>query len=172
VAVALQVVSSAFSSYLPLFLADAHGVDPALAGMLGGLAIGTGVFGAPIGGALSDRIGRKPVILASLVGTGPLIYLVAVLGYGPALFGVMALYGVLMSMRMAPMESLIADVVPLNRRATVLGIYYFLAQETAGVATPLVGRLIDAIGPSSTFVLLAAVATLVTLLILLFRRRI
>ena len=172
VAVALQVVSSAFSSYLPLFLADAHGVDPALAGMLGGLAIGTGVFGAPIGGALSDRIGRKPVILASLVGTGPLIYLVAVLGYGPALFGAMALYGVLMSMRMAPMESLIADVVPLNRRATVLGIYYFLAQETAGVATPLVGRVIDAIGPSSTFVLLAAVATLVTLLILLFRRRI
>jgi MFS family permease len=171
VAIALQVVSSAFSSYLPLFLADVHGIDPALAGMLGGVAIGTAVFGAPVGGALSDRFGRKPVIVASLVGTGPLIYLVAVLGYGPALFGAMALYGFLMSMRMAPMESLIADVVPMNRRATVLGIYYFLSQETAGVATPLVGRVIDAIGPSSTFILLAALATLVALLILLFRRR-
>jgi MFS family permease len=171
VAIALQVVSSAFSSYLPLFLADVHGIDPALAGMLGGVAIGTAVFGAPVGGALSDRFGRKPVIVASLVGTGPLIYLVAVLGYGPALFGAMALYGFLMSMRMAPMESLIADVVPMNRRATVLGIYYFLSQKTAGVATPLVGRVIDAIGPSSTFILLAALATLVALLILLFRRR-
>jgi MFS family permease len=84
----------------------------------------------------------------------------------------MVLYGVLMGTRMAPMESLIADVVPLNRRATVLGIYYFLGQETAGVATPLVGRLIDAIGPSSTFVLLAAFTTLVAVLIFLFHRRI
>ena len=171
VAIALQVVGSAFSTYLPLFLAGAHGVDPALAGTLGGLAIGSGVLGAPVGGALSDRLGRKPVILVSLVATGPLIYLVAVLGYGPLLIGAMALYGVLMSMRMAPMESLIADVVPLNKRATVLGIYYFLGQETAGVATPLVGKVIDAIGPSSTFLHIAVLTTLLALLTLLFRRQ-
>jgi len=172
VAVALQVVGSAFATYLPLFLADTHGIDPALAGMLGGLAIGAGVLGAPVGGALSDRVGRKPVILVSLAGTGPLICLVAVLGYGPLLIGAMALYGILMSMRMAPMESLIADVVPLNRRATVLGIYYFLGQETAGVATPVIGGVIDAIGPSSTFLLIAALTTLLAVLTLLCRRRI
>lgn len=172
VAVLLQVIGSAFSTYLPLFLADAHGVDPALAGILGGLAIGTGAIGAPIAGALSDRVGRRPVILASLAATGPLIYLVAVVGYGPMLIGIMALYGILMSMRMAPMESLIADVVPLNRRATVLGIYYFLGLETAGVASPLVGKMIDVIGPSPTFMLLAAMATLLALFVLLFRRRI
>lgn len=172
VAVLLQVIGSAFSTYLPLFLADAHGVDPALAGILGGLAIGTGAIGAPIAGALSDRVGRRPVILASLVATGPLIYLVAVVSYGPMLIGIMALYGILMSMRMAPMESLIADVVPLNRRATVLGIYYFLGLETAGVASPLVGKLIDVIGPSPTFQILAALATLLALLVFLFRNRI
>jgi len=83
----------------------------------------------------------------------------------------MAFYGVLMSMRMAPMESLIADVVPLNKRATVLGIYYFLGQETAGVATPLVGKVIDAIGPSSTFLHIAVLTTLLALLTLLFRRQ-
>jgi FSR family fosmidomycin resistance protein-like MFS transporter len=170
VAVALQVVGSAFATYLPLFLADTHGVDPALAGMLGGLAIGAGVLGAPVGGAMSDRVGRKPVILASLAATGPLICLVAVVGYGPLLIGVMALYGILMSLRMAPIESLIADVVPQNRRATVLGIYYFLGQETAGVATPLIGRVIDAIGPSPTFLLIAAVTTLLAVLTLLLRR--
>ncbi len=171
-AVLLQVIGSAFSTYLPLFLADAHGVDPALAGILGGLAIGTGAIGAPIAGALSDRVGRKPVILASLAATGPLICLVAVVGYGPMLIGIIALYGILMSMRAAPMESLIADVVPLNRRATVLGIYYFLGLETAGVASPLVGMMIDVIGPSPTFILLAALATLLALLVFLFRRRI
>ena len=172
VTVLLQVIGSAFSTYLPLFLADAHGVDPALAGILGGLAIGTGAIGAPIAGALSDRVGRRPVILASLAATGPLIYLVAVVGYGPLLIGIMALYGILMSMRMAPMESLIVDVVPRGRRATVLGIYHFLGLETAGVASPLVGKMIDVIGPSPTFILLAALATLLALLVFLFRRRI
>jgi len=172
VAVMLQVVGSAFATYLPLFLADAHGVDPALAGMLGGLAVGAGVLGAPVGGALSDRVGRKPVILTSLVATGPLICLVALLGYGPLLIGATILYGIVMSMRMAPIESHIADVVPLSRRATVLGLYYFLGQETAGVSTPLIGRLIDAMGPSSTFLLIAAVTTFVAVLTLLFRRRI
>lgn len=170
-AVLLQVIGSAFSTYLPLFLADAHGVDPALAGILGGLAVGAGAIGAPVAGALSDRVGRKPFILVSLATSGPLIYLVAVVDYGPMLIGIIALYGVMMGMRAAPMESLIADVVPLNRRATVLGIYHFVAQETAGVLAPLVGRVIDAIGPSSTFLLLAAVATLLALFVFLFRHR-
>jgi MFS family permease len=83
----------------------------------------------------------------------------------------MALYGIVMSLRMAPIESHIADVVPLNRRATVLGVYYFLGQETAGVATPLIGRVIDAVGPSQTFLLIAAVTTLLAVLTLLLRRK-
>lgn len=171
-AVAFQVAGSAFTAFLPLFLADVHGVDPSLAGMLGGLAIGAGVLGAPLGGALSDRLGRKPVIVGSLVSTGPLIYLVATAAYGPILIGAMVLYGITMAMRMAPIESFIADVIPLNRRATVLGVYYFLGQETAGVATPVVGRVIDNIGASLTFTVLAVLTTLLAGLLFLLRRRI
>ena len=61
---------------------------------------------------------------------------------------------------------------PLKKRVTVLGIYHFLAQETAGVATPLVGRVIDSIGPSASFVPIAAVTTLLAVFVLLFRHRI
>ena len=172
VAVVIQVMGSSFSSFLPLFLADVHKVDPAIAGMLGGLAIGTGVLGAPIGGALSDRLGRKPVILASLASCGPLIYLVTVASFGPVLFVAMGLYGLLMSMRMPTMESFIADVVPFEKRATVLGIYFFLSQETAGVATPMVGGLIDNLGASTAFAFLAGGATLMASLALLLRKQI
>ena len=62
--------------------------------------------------------------------------------------------------------------IPLKKRPAVLGIYYFLAQETAGVATPLVGRVIDSIGPSASFLLIAAMATLLAVFVLLFRHRI
>jgi MFS family permease len=73
---------------------------------------------------------------------------------------------------MAPVESLIADVIPANHRATVLGIYYFLGIETAGVVSPLIGKLIDAIGPSPTFLLLAGAATFLACIVFLFRRRV
>ena len=142
-----------------------------MAGMLGGLAVGTGVFGAPIGGVVSDRLGRKPVILLSMVGCGPLIYMVAVANYGPLLFALMAVYGLLMSLRAAPIESFIADVVPFEKRATVLSIYFFLNQETAGVATPMAGSLIDSLGAHAAFVWLAAIATALAATALAFRRR-
>jgi len=171
-AIMIQVVGSAFSSFLPLFLADVHGVDPAYAGMLAGLAVGTGVLGAPLGGSLSDRLGRKPVILFSLACCGPMIYLISVANFGPMLLFLMGTYGLLMSLRAPTMESLIADVVPFDRRATVLGIYFFLNQETSGVVTPLVGSLIDAVGAGAAFTWLAGVATAMAGAAVLLRRQI
>ena len=73
---------------------------------------------------------------------------------------------------MPTMESLIADVVPVGRRTTVLGLYFFLGMETAGVATPVVGRLIDIYGLDTVFSGLAAGLCLVAAIALLFRRHI
>jgi hypothetical protein len=70
------------------------------------------------------------------------------------------------------MESLIADVVPVGRRTTVLGVYFFLGMETAGFATPIIGRLIDAFGLDSVFTGLAAGLGLVAAIALLLRKHI
>jgi MFS family permease len=84
----------------------------------------------------------------------------------------LAAYGTSISARMPAMESLIADVVPSRRRATVLGIYYLLGQETSGVVTPLVGYLIDRRGLDPVFTGLALGLCLVSVVVLTFRKRI
>lgn len=69
--------------------------------------------------------------------------------------GVTASLALARSLQMPVMESLIADVVPLGRRTTALGFYFFLATETTGITTPIVGRLIDNSGLSAVFTTLA-----------------
>ena len=172
ISVLMQMVFSSVYSYLPLYLVDHHGITPEYAGIVVGLVAGAGVVGAPLGGALSDRLGRKQVILLSLSLAGPLLFATTRAPAGIWLPLSLAAYGTSISARMPTIESLIADVVPPRRRATVLGVYYLLGQETSGVVTPLVGHLIDLRGLDPVFTGLALGLCLVSLVALAFRKRI
>jgi FSR family fosmidomycin resistance protein-like MFS transporter len=170
--IVMQVVFSSVHSYLPLYLVDRHAISPEYAGIVVGLVAGAGVLGAPVGGAISDRLGRKWVILLSLALAGPLLFAALWAPANVLLPLSLAVYGVIVSARMPAMESLIADVVQPEKRATALGIYYLMGQETSGVITPLLGRLIDLSGPNSVFVTLAAGVCVVSVVALIFRKRI
>ncbi len=66
-----------FATYLPTYLRDVYAFDPSSAGArTAGFALAA-VIARPIGGVLADRIGSKPVVLASLAGVAVLGWLVA-----------------------------------------------------------------------------------------------
>jgi FSR family fosmidomycin resistance protein-like MFS transporter len=168
--VTIQLFSAGVRSYLPLFMVDRHGISPRLAGMVISLIAGSGIIGSPLGGALSDRFGRKKVILFSLSLSGPLLFAVTIAPYGILLPVLLLLYGMTMSVRMPSMISLIADVVPVGRRTTVMGIYYSIGEEIAGITTPLIGLLIDLYGVDVTFTGVAIGLCLIPTMALFFRK--
>ncbi len=168
----MQIVFASVNSYLPLYMVDHHDISPKVAGIVISLIAGSGVAGAPLGGVMSDRFGRKQVILFSLTLSGPLFFIITRLPFGIPLLLVLICYGMTISVRMPSMESLIADVVPVGRRTTVLGIYFFMGMETAGVTTPIVGRLIDIYGLDPVFTGLAAALCISAAVGLLFRKQI
>ena len=169
-AVFLNIVFASVNSYLPLYMVDHHHISPKWAGIVISVIAGTGLVGAPLGGALSDRIGRKKLIFFAVSLSGPLFFAVTRSPFGiPLLLSLMG-YGLTMSVRNPAIESLIADVVPVGRRTTVLAIYFFLGMETAGVTTPLVGRLIDGYGLDPVFTGLSLVLCVVAAVALLFRK--
>jgi FSR family fosmidomycin resistance protein-like MFS transporter len=172
ISISMQTVFASVYSYLPLYLVDHHSIPPEYAGIMVGLVAGAGIVGGPLGGALSDRLGRKQVILLSLSLAGPLLFAATRAPAGIWLPLSLAIYGTSISARMPAMESLITDVVPPRRRATVLGIYYLMGQETSGVVTPLVGRIIDLRGLDPVFTGLALGLGLVSVIALAFRKRI
>ncbi|MDY6845207.1 MAG: MFS transporter, partial [Thermodesulfobacteriota bacterium] len=170
--ISMQVVFSSVNSYLPLYMVDHHHISPRWAGIVIGLVAGAGIVGAPLGGGLSDRIGRKQMILLTLLLSGPLLFGVIRSPFGIFLLLALILYGITISARMPTMESLIADVVPVSRRTTVLGIYFFLGMETSGVVTPLVGRFIDVYGLDPVLTSLALGLCIIAAIALIFRKHI
>jgi len=168
--VTIQLFSAGVRSYMPLYMVDRHGISPQLAGLVISLIAGSGIIGAPLGGTLSDRFGRKKVILFSLSFSGPLLFAVTRAPYGIPLLILLLLYGMTMSVRMPSMLSLIADVVPVGRRTTVLGIYFLIGEEIAGITTPLIGYLIDLYGINLAFTGVAVGLCIIPLFALVFRK--
>src|SRR3990172_6462099 len=94
---AMYVGYGAFLGYFPLY-ASGIGINDALIGLIIGVQLATTMLAKPLSGRLSDRIGRKPMILVGLVlvaGSLPVIpqiraplllaLLSAILGLGVAL---------------------------------------------------------------------------------------
>jgi len=90
--VTIQLFSAGVRSYMPLYMVDRHGISPQLAGLVISLIAGSGIIGAPLGGTLSDRFGRKKVILFSLSFSGPLLFAVTRAPYGIPLLILLLLY--------------------------------------------------------------------------------
>jgi MFS family permease len=171
IALAEQLLTASMFAYIPLFMVDRHQVAEDRAGLFIALVTGIGVVAAPIGGALSDRFGRAPVLVAVTASVGPLILLLTYAPYGWPIILVLIAYGLSMNTRLPVLESLFADAIPAARRSTVLGLYYFIGQESSGLTTPIIGRFIDATGLVETFTGLGVLGCVLSLGLLFYRRR-
>jgi MFS family permease len=123
-------------------------------------------------GALSDRIGRRGLILFGWLAYG-LIYLgFAFTRTGTAVWVLFGLYGVYYALTEGAAKALIADLVPEARRGTAYGLYAAAIGLSALPASFIGGLLWDRFGPPATFYFGSALALLAGLLFaVLFRGR-
>jgi MFS family permease len=148
--VAFQVGIASTFAFLALYLVDARGISPAVAATAFGFTQLVGIVGAPLGGWLSDHLGRRTPILISLGVIGPSVYLITLVPNDLLLIP-LTIFGLAFSMRGTATEVLVMDTAPAARRGAVLGAYYLAAQPIGGIATPLFGLLAGAVGISLAF---------------------
>ncbi len=120
------------------------------------------------GGSLSDRIGRKRVLLL-----GWFIYFLAYLGFAITrsagwFWFLLVLYG-LYYMTEAAGKALVADLVPVYLRGTAFGIYNFVVSISLLPASLLMGLLWQTIGARYAFLLGSSLAALACLILLWVR---
>ena len=163
-----QAVVFSVLSFIPLFLVDQRGVSEETAAALIALVYSCGLWVSPLGGYLSDRLGRVPMILAVCFMVGPVIYLLNLAPYGIGIGALLVLIGVFMYVRMPLSEAYILGQTSERYRSTILGIYYFSSMEGGGVLTPVMGYLIDNFGFSTSFTIAGAVVLGVTLVCSIF----
>jgi MFS family permease len=127
------------------------------------------VIAAIPAGTLSDRIGRKPVLIASY-----LIFAIVSLGliYTSSLYSVLpffALYGVSFAMFDSVQRAYVVDFAPEHLKATTLGTFHTAIGLVALPGGYIAGMLWDKISPEATFVYGLALAIISSLLLLLVK---
>ena len=166
------VISSTIA-FIPLFMVDHFGVGDKTAASLLAIIYSAGFWAGPLGGYLSDRLGRVPVILAVSFISGPIMYLLNLVSYGPGFGALLLVIGTILIMRAPIAEAYIVDQTSRRQRSTILGIYFFSGHEGSGVLTPVMGYLIDRLGFYPSFTIASAALFTVTLAcsLLLWRSR-
>ncbi len=110
------------------------------------------------GGALSDRIGRKPLIVA-----GWAVYATVYLLFGRATsawqaWALFALYGIYFGLTEGVEKALVADLVPAARRGAAFGWYNLALGLGALPASIIFGAIWDRAGAPTAFAFGAAMA--------------
>ena len=165
---ATQGLTFSVVAFIPLYLVDHFGFGEEAAAALLAVIFSAGLWAGPLGGYLSDRFGKVPVLLAVCLSGGLIIYLLNVVPYGWGIGAVLVLIGMILYAKMPVIETYIVGHTSERHRSSVLGISYFGNMEGAGVLTPVVGYLIDQFGFQTSFTIVAATMIVVNLVCSLF----
>ncbi|MGB3541569.1 MFS transporter, partial [Rubrivirga sp.] len=136
-----------FVVYFPTWLEVALGFgarEVSAVYILGGIA---NVLSGPRAGRLSDRIGRKPVIVAASAGVGVLMMATPLARAAPVsvylvFFGIMALA----ASRVSPLQALLTEMVPAERRGSFMSMTAATGNAGFAVGAALAGVLYAGIG--------------------------
>ncbi|MCC6500840.1 MAG: MFS transporter [Anaerolineales bacterium] len=151
--------------FFALYLTDKFEIGMATVGLLFAVFSITGMVGSALGGALADRMGRKSVIIASLL----LSSLSALgMGFAPTLtiFVVVVVFvGTLSSIGHPAHEAVVADLVPEDKRAEGYGIIRVVFNIAVIIAPPIAGLLIG-ISYSALFIVDAIISVIAALIVI------
>ncbi|MFE4214906.1 MFS transporter [Streptomyces sp. NPDC056844] len=155
----------ALVSFLPSFLSGDLGFSTSEAFTTTTVAIGVTAIAVPVMGALSDRVGRKPMLIAGSAGfvvlTWPAFYLMSLGSVVMAILAMLIL-GLLIAVFDGALSAMMAEQFPARIRSGAMAIPYNLVVSAFGgtvpyVATWLVATTGNRLAPSFYVMLLAAV---------------
>ena len=128
--------------FFALYLTQKYDIGMATVGLLFAVFSVSGMVGSALGGAIADRMGRKTVIIFSLL----LSSLSALgMGFAPTLgifVAVSVLVGTLANIGGPAHEAVVADLLPQDKRAEGYGIIRVVFNVAVIIAPPIAGLLI------------------------------
>ncbi|GAB4574946.1 MAG: MFS transporter [Anaerolineae bacterium] len=166
---ARAMLSVSITTYLPTFLTE-EGASLWLAGASLSILEGAGVMGALLGGSLSDRLGRRRVLVLAMTGA-PLLLFGFLFAGGELRVPVLVVMGFVALSITPVIMALVQESYPENR-ALANGLYMALNFVIRSVAVIVLGVLADRLGMRTAFMLSGALALVgVPFIALLPRKR-
>ena len=127
--------------FFSLYITEKFGVGMAQAGIILGFFSFFGMLGSMIGGALTDKLGRRSLILFGLIFSAISTLSLGLVSEFWMLFPLAVLTGLLSDMAHPAHQAMIADILPEEQRAEGFGILRVVA-NISWIIGPTIGGLI------------------------------
>ena len=152
--------------FFALYLTKKFEIGMSTVGLIFAVFSITGMVGSALGGAIADRMGRKTVIIASL-----LLSSLSALGMGfaptlPIFVLIVVVVGTLSSIGGPAHEAVVADLLPPEKRAEGYGIIRVVFNVAVIIAPPIAGLLVTR--SYITLFIVDAVISVISAMIVLF----
>ncbi|MFL5568193.1 MAG: MFS transporter [Gemmatimonadaceae bacterium] len=147
-----------------LLRANQLGVPVALAPILWAVLNFVKAATGTYGGQLSDRLGRKPLIVGGWLLYAAVYFAFARAGAPWQAWALFAVYGIFYGMTEGTEKALVADLVPKSRRGSAFGWYNLAIGLGALPASLIFGAIWDRSGASSAFLFGATMALVAAVL--------
>ena len=152
-------------TFLPLFLAYELGYNPFIVGVCMAVLQIAGFAASPIGGHLSDKWGRRRVVMSSMLLTGVMIAGMALAGRTVWFVIFVALVGFFLYAMRAVLQAWAVESTPKHLAGTGVGLQFGITSIGGVIAPSLFGMIADAHGLYAAFYGLAATIVLANLLV-------
>ncbi len=145
-----------YVTFLPLYMEDGLELSSQSIGFHFGLLWAVGIVASPLMGHLSDRLGRKPVLVPALLCSGTLTIILALFGNGIMFTVIIGMLGIFLRSDYALLSAAILDIVGQKVATTVLGVLSFLRFSMAGISPLIAGYLYQNFGMKAVLFFVAA----------------
>jgi MFS family permease len=159
------MTQTALLTFLPVYLARDMGYSAAWVGACLFALQAAGFAAAPVAGHLSDRMGRKHILIGSMLSSGAVLALMAFAGGSPVFIALVAILGFFLYATRPVIQAWLLETTPKNMGGSSIGVL-FGAQALGGSLGPLLGGMVaDRYGLLATFYLLAGMIVFANLFV-------
>lgn len=160
-----SMTQSTLLTFLPVFLARQMDYSPVWIGACMFILQAAGFTAAPISGHLSDKMGRRRIIMSSMAMTGVVLLFMAIAGRSAAFVFFIAFLGFFLFAIRAVLQAWLLDATPKDMGGTSIGILFGTQAVGASIGPAIGGIIADHYGLMATFYFLATTIVIANLFI-------
>jgi len=164
------MTQSTLLTFLPVYLAHDMGYSPFWVGTCLFALQAAGFAASPMAGHLSDRLGRKQILVGSMLSSAVVLAAMAFSGGSPLFIALVAVLGFFLYATRPVIQAWMLESTPKHMGGSSIGIL-FGAQAVGAALGPMLGGMIaDRHGLLATFYFLAATIVIANLFVVPVRK--